>query len=206
MPPLRASLLGAGLLCAGLLCAGLLTGCLSGTPPSNHYLLTALAREVPEGSSPTIGVGPITIPEYLNRSGFVYLRQGNRVEVASFERWAEPLQKGIERVMTLNLSSLLDTQSVQAFPWPRSQAPDYAVKVNVLSLDANEARASLVAEWTLTEPGTGTTLQRRISRLEQPLGGAFSSALIAPAYSELIYQLSAEIATAIEQAGLDTSR
>ena len=121
-----------------LLIPVLLAGCLSATPPSNYYLLTAEAPDTPSGTSPSIGVGPIRVPEYLNRNGIVHLREGNQLQVSQFERWAEPLLDGIQRVMSINLAGELDTQSIQAFPWPRSRKPDYAVKLAVLGLDAGQ--------------------------------------------------------------------
>jgi len=38
------------------------------TPASKYYLLGADVTEFPVASSPSLGVGPIEIPEYLNRN------------------------------------------------------------------------------------------------------------------------------------------
>ena len=94
----------------------LLLGACGTTPASKYYLLSAETSRVPQGSTPSLGVGPIEIPEYLNRNALVYGREGNRLHVANFERWAEPLDSSIGRVVSLNLAALLDTQNVQRFP------------------------------------------------------------------------------------------
>ena len=178
----------------------LLAGCLSSTPPSNFYLLSARADGVPTGDSPGLGIGPIEIPEYLNRSGMVYSDGGEHLQISSFERWAEPLEDGLQRVLSLNLASLLDTQDIRTFPWAQQRAPEYAVQVRVLALDTKAARATLVAEWSLRRPADGELLERNISHLQQDLAGeAFAAALIAPAYSELLYQLSQLIADSIRR-------
>jgi len=176
----------------------LLSAC-SSTPDSEYYLLTALASGESNNESPSVGVGPIEIPQYLNRNSLVYHRAGNQVDVASFERWAEPLTDGLSRVISLNLSALLNTQSVQIFPWPQQYAPTYGVSVNVLELDAEGTRASLVAKWTIRRI-KGEIITRRLTRLNEPLGGSDSAAAITAAYSRLLLALSEEIAAGITAA------
>lgn len=177
--------------------AVLLAGCGS-SPRSNHYLLTAADAIAPAGESPSLGIGPIQIPEYLNRYDMVFNQQGNQVNVASSQRWAEPLGDGIQRVLSLNLATLLNTGNVRSFPWQVKRAPDYAVKINLLSLDANDQQATMTAEWLVYRPGTGGTVSRRISRLQIALPqGELRPAQVAPAYSDLLQQLSVIIARTI---------
>lgn len=177
-----------------VLCLGILSACGS-SPVSNYYLLSATGTPQGAEQSPSLGIGPIKIPEYLNRNGLVYNREGNLLHVASNERWAEPLVNGVERVMGLNLGRLLSTENVQSFPWHRSQQPDYAIRISLIALDANDQRASLTAEWVLEKPKADQFLIRRISTLAHELpSGAVTPAQIAPAYSELLEQLSQLIA------------
>jgi uncharacterized protein len=178
----------------------LLSACLSSSPPSNYYLLSAMAQGQTDGGTPSLGIGPVTIPEYLNRNSMVYSHNGNQLRIDSYERWAEPLTDGIERTISLNLARLLNTQSIQAFPWPKSLQPNYGIKLNVLAMDASEEQATLVAEWSINEPGSGTVSERRISRLQKALpGNAFQPELIAPVYSELLLELSELIAAQVRE-------
>jgi uncharacterized lipoprotein YmbA len=174
----------------------LLPACLSSTPPSNYYMLSATVATEPRGVEPSIGVGPITIPEYLNRQSMVYSREGNRLHIDPYERWAEPLQNGIARVVSLNLAALLGTQSIQIFPWSASRAPDYGLALNLLELDADTERAALVVEWKLRRPN-GQPVARQISHLSQPLDGTVSGERIAHAYSALLQQLAERVAREI---------
>jgi len=174
-----------------------LAGC-GTTPASTYYLLSAEATELPSGATPSLGIGPVEIPEYLNRNAFIYNRDGNKLHIASFERWAEPMDSGVSRVVSLNLASLLKTQNVQAYPWPNSERPEYAVAITLLSLDANDNHASLVAEWRLHRPQSGETIMRRISKIDYDMpAGPVTAAEVAPAYSELLHQLSEIIAAEI---------
>jgi uncharacterized lipoprotein YmbA len=177
----------------------LLVAACSSTPQSQYYLLTALASGQVNNESPSVGVGPIEIPQYLNRNSMVYHRQGNQVNIASFERWAEPLTDGLSRVVSLNLSALLNSQSVMLFPWPKQYAPEYGVSINVLELDTDGSQASLVAEWS-TRRTEGELITRRLSRLTEPLNSSDSASAIAAAYSRLLLSLSEEIAENIAAA------
>jgi uncharacterized lipoprotein YmbA len=176
----------------------LLAGCGS-SPPNNFYVLSAHEFPAPSGRAPTLGVGPITVPEYLGRQNMVYNRVENTLQVASLDMWAEPLSDGIQRVLILNLAGLLNTQDVSVFPWRPERAPQFGVEVNLLKLDANEDAAMLTADWLVSRPGDNTPTNRRISRLQLPLpGGAPEPEQVAAAYSTLLFQLSEIIAAAIE--------
>lgn len=175
----------------------LLVGCGS-SPANNYYLLSAHEFPTSSGDTPSVGVGPIVVPEYLNRKSMVYNRAGNTLQVASLDLWAEPLVDGIQRVMVLNLAGLLNTQDVQFFPWHPKSAPEYGVKVNLLQLEASGQQVLLTAEWLVYRAGTADPVQRRISRLQSPLPtGTVEAEQVAVAYSDLLYQLSNIIAAAI---------
>ena len=185
-------------LCMVLLLS-LLAACGS-SPRSNYYLLTTNVTEAPVGDGPSLGIGPIAVPDYLNRNGLVYSREGNQLQVSSTDRWAEPLESGIKRTVAINLAALLDTQDIRYFPWDPDNAPDYGVSISLLQLDANDQRALLAAEWRVFQPASGDSVTRRIVSLQQPLsGGALEIPQIAPAYSQLLAQLSQLISAAIEQ-------
>jgi uncharacterized lipoprotein YmbA len=176
-----------------------LLGC-GTTPASKYYLLSAEASSFPDGASPSVGVGPIEIPEYLNRNALIYSREGNRLHIANFERWAEPLDSSIGRVVRLNLASLLNTQNTQAYPWSENERPEYAVEVTVINMDANDQQARLIAEWHIYTPVNRETIARKISNLEYDMpAGPATAAEVAPAYSKLLLQLSEIIAAAISE-------
>jgi uncharacterized lipoprotein YmbA len=180
-----------------LCCAALLAGCGS-SPRHNYYLLTAGIEASPSGDAPALGVGPVTIPEYLSRESMVYNRRGNSLLVSDSERWAEPLGSGIARVVALNLSGLLQTQNVRLFPWHQQRAPDVGVKISVLMLDARADEAVLVAEWVLYRPGSAEPLERRLAQVNQPIQPkTLAGDAVAPAYSALFMRLSEIIATEI---------
>jgi uncharacterized lipoprotein YmbA len=175
----------------------LITACGS-TPRSNYYMLSAEAAGATGKSGPALGIGPVTVPEYLQRREMVLNRSANKLELADFDRWAEPLDAGILRVTALNLAALLQTQQVRVFPWRRSYQPDYGISIAVVQFAMRDATAELVAEWTITVPASGVSITQKISRLEAQARDAEPES-VAAAYSKLLAQLSEEIATVIRQ-------
>lgn len=183
----------------GCLCLSLwLTACGS-SPPSNFYRLTPTVVPTPGNQQPSLGIGPVDIPEFLDRNAMVYTRDGNQLSITGTERWAEPLDIGIKRVVGLNLSQLLHSENLRFFPWDVRQAPDYGVRITVLDLDASDGRATLVADWQVYSPGNDSVISRRISQFSQPLAsGQTVPAELPAAYSALLYQLSETVAAAIQ--------
>ncbi|MEP4147575.1 MAG: PqiC family protein [Halioglobus sp.] len=185
-------------LSVALLTALLLCAC-GTTPPSSHYRLTALPTLPTNANGPSLGVGPVNIPEYLNRDGMVRSDGGNSITIAGNERWAEPLGDGVTRVVILNLAGLLNTQDIRRFPWHPDRAPEIGIKLNVLTLDTETTRATLVAEWLVYRVNQDQPMARRLTRYEQPMPSADSTGKdIASTYSALLASLSQDIADEVK--------
>jgi len=76
----------------------ILAGCAK-TPPSRFYTLSPLSgSEAKAGAEKedhdlTIGVGPITLPDHLDRPQIVTRESSNVIELAEFDRWAGSLKE-----------------------------------------------------------------------------------------------------------------
>ena len=136
-----------------VLAAGLtLAGC-ADTPPTRFYTLSPL-EDAPGGTPPahlpelTVGVGPVTLPPYLDRPQLVTRAGGNRMVLADFDSWVEPLQGMFTRVLGENLALLLGTDDVLLLPQNRDFALDRQVEVDVTRFDVdNVGNAVLDAKW-----------------------------------------------------------
>lgn len=179
----------------GLLGLTLLLAACGSTPQSSYYHLSSKAGGG-ESNHPALGIGPIKIPEYLNRNAMVFKRGDNQLHIANFQRWAEPLEEGISRVMSLNLAGFLDTQNIRRYPWSRSETPDYGIQVWILSLDMTASEAVLLAEWRLNKPHSGSEVLRRIGHYKSAVKGADGAAM-SESYSLLLEKLSQDIADSI---------
>lgn len=183
----------------GIALITLLVGCGS-TPPSQHYLLTASGSgAMPVNKAPAIGVGPVVIPQYLNRDPLVRRDSSNRLLISATERWAEPLEDGILRVMGLNLADLLDTQNLRFFPWHPDYPPTYGVRLRIVRMDATADTATLIAEWFVYRLSDEAPVARQLSNTTVSLASSETDTnTLVGTYSELLLQLSKEIAKAIE--------
>src|SRR5919108_2844543 len=91
-------------------------GCAS--QPSRFYLLSAgpnaetASLEMSGRQGPTIGVGPVTLPRYVDRPQIVTRTSPYELKVAEFDRWGEALDPNFSRVLGENLALLLPSARV----------------------------------------------------------------------------------------------
>ena len=84
-----------------------MSGCAS-TPPTRFYVLPALSSaDTTSGVSTakrelTIGVGPVTLPAYLDRPQIVTRASRAKLNLADFDQWAASLQDSLPRVLAEN--------------------------------------------------------------------------------------------------------
>ncbi len=147
---------------AALLCAAaLLTAC-GGSPAVRHYLIapvagTGTATSLPAGT--VIGLGPVSVPDYLSRPQMALRTSVSTVEYRDGERWAEPFAENVRRVLKENLVAALAGATLRAYPWPRSEAVDYQVEVEITRFDAGASgTVVLEGQWSLQD-GHGTVLR-----------------------------------------------
>ncbi|MFQ5803507.1 MAG: membrane integrity-associated transporter subunit PqiC [Candidatus Methylomirabilales bacterium] len=185
--------------------ASMLGGCVGGkSKPSSFYVLSPLpdakaGKQVAAGERDVaIGIGPIDLPHYLDRTQIVIRASPNQLDFAEFDRWAEPLRDNFSRTLTENLSTLLATPHVAVFPWDGSTPIDYQVEVEVTRFEGDaDGNALLIARWSIFGKGVRELLVRRRSRFSKAAGAQDYEALVS-AMSRALANLSREIATAIE--------
>lgn len=144
-----------------------------------------------------VGVGPVKIAEYLNRPQMISRIRANEIQVQEFHRWAEPLKDSLPRVLAQNISWLLTSDLVFAFPWSSSVKPDYQVTVDVLRLDGRPGGdVWLEALWTLYD-GNRTVLQesRRASFTVTSTAPDFEQ--LVDAHNQLLFLLSLRISATL---------
>jgi uncharacterized protein len=190
-------------LVAVLVLSALFVGGCGTSPPSRFYLMTPL----PEADAPApagqrepgsaLGVGPVKLPAYLDRPEVVTRSSPNALQVAEFDRWAEPLEENFTRVLAMNLAVLAGTHRISIYPWPRSAPLDYQVTVTVDRFDAGaNSQVVLVARWHVLGGEEGRFVRSGRTVATQPVATADYEAL-AGVMSTSIATLAREIAAAI---------
>ena len=179
----------------------LVAGC-SDSPPTQFYTLSGM--QLPPGSlsmpRTVVGVGPVTLPDYLDRPQIVTRASGNRVVLASFHSWIEPVDSMFTRVLVGNLSSLLATDNVVTVPQRRPLPLDYEVEVDVDRFDADQTgRAVLDARWRVFGADGAELIGEGRSTIIEPSAEGDSYEAIVAAMSKALAEMSTEIASTIEQ-------
>jgi uncharacterized lipoprotein YmbA len=197
-----AKVLYSGIAAIFLLYLLLLWGCAS--KPPNYYVLHSLQSEVPDvkmvraGNDLSVGVGPITIPEYLDRPQMATRSTPDSLQFAEFDKWAEPLAKNLTRVIAENLAILLATDHVGIFPWLHSTQFQYQVTVDITQFERTpDGKVTLAARWNVLGDHGDSMLQTEMSRFSIPIDSTGYDA-IASAESRAVEALSREIATALK--------
>ncbi len=182
----------------------LLSGCIGrSSPPVTYYSL--LTDQQLGGGEPIaslrevkLGIGPVTIPDCLKRSQIAVREQGNQYQFNEFNRWAGVLEKDLTYVLGENLGQLLDIDSIGFFPWLPHFKPTYRVIIDVIHLTGSLEKGEAVfnVHWVVADGKGKTSLADARKTYRQPLENKTYPALV-KAESQLVAQLSREIATAI---------
>ena len=177
-------------------------GCVGpGTTQSPRlFVLTTTASPAPTNAGPSdlrLGVGPVEIPERLNRPQILTLAGPHEVKLSEFSQWAEPLEGSIPRVLAENLSRLVPTDRVSVYPWPSRESIELQVTVDIIRFEGQiGGNVSLAARWRLLQPSGPELQPLRLSRYTEPTDGDTTEALVA-ALSRILGALSADIAAEI---------
>jgi uncharacterized lipoprotein YmbA len=149
------------------------------------------------GEPPAVCVGPVAFPEYLDRPQIVSRTSGNRLKLAEFERWAEPIGPSFTRVLAENLSALLATERVKTSPWKGDGSIDYRITIAVVRFDGIPGgEVSLIARWGVLGPEGEELVSVRRSSIKAPTQMDGYEGLAA-AMSEAVAALSREIASVV---------
>jgi len=135
----------------------ILSGCvpIANSPNARFYNLCAVGKQANiklDAKDFIIGVGPVKIPEYLNRPQMVTVNKDKTITFAEFNRWAEPLDFALERIINEDLAIMLDGATIETFPWERTVTVKYQVIANVIRLE-NEFNEQLifVVQWSIVD-------------------------------------------------------
>lgn len=139
-------------LMAGCLFLSLLLSACGTSPPVRYFSLSSTASgEAHDADAEVVlGVGPLRMAQYLDRSQMVTRGEGAELQVDEFSRWAEPLDVAFHRVVSTDIDNMMAGVTVISFPWEsaaRAQV-DYRLLGDVLRFDADQSgRVVLETQW-----------------------------------------------------------
>ncbi|HSY08056.1 MAG TPA: PqiC family protein [Steroidobacteraceae bacterium] len=139
--------------------ASLLGACQSS--PATHYF--ALAEIAPSAARATLSVQipirveRVTIPGELDRLELVRRSTSNQLQIATFERWAAPLEDMIRRVAAADLAARFAPGTMASPNEPAAGEPRRHLYIDVQEFAADEHGAvTLHAAWLLQTPNAAS--------------------------------------------------
>ena len=177
-----------------------LAGC-APSQPTRYYTLSAAAAPAGaprSGQGLVIGLGPLTLPPYLDRPDIVTRAGAHQMRLGDFSQWAEPLEPLLARVMAEDLYALTGASDVIPVPQRGDLPLDRVVEVDFTRFDASEAgEVTLDARWRVYRGDHDTLVASGRSQIAEQGAAVPDYDAIVAAMSRAVGQLSAEIATAI---------
>lgn len=172
------------------------TAC-SRSPRSSFYTLVPQAAppaQALSAAAPSVSVGPVTIPELVDRPQIVVRVAENRVEVLESHRWAEPLKSEIPRLVAQDLGRMLGSSRVSSYGQSAGADATYRVLVDIVRLEAAPGDAATVqALWTVRR---GSARIKGESLVREKVSGPGYDQLVS-ACSRALAAVSSDIAKAI---------
>ncbi|NCF24920.1 MAG: hypothetical protein GWP60_10295 [Gammaproteobacteria bacterium] len=178
-----------------------LGGCGS-SPPVNYYDLQALETGYAADGEKSIavGVGPLSTPDYLSRSQIVMRKSDSTVFFDDFNRWVEPVDDAIYRIVSENIDSLIAEAVVVAFPYTHIANLDYQVIGRISRFDVGpDGRAVMQIQWSVIGPGDAFVIQPRRVRYEAIAAQPGDYPALARAMSEVLQEFSRDVANSLER-------
>lgn len=183
--------------------SALLTGCaslLGGSPPITYYALTSTSAgdgTRPPADDRIVAVQTARLPEYLNQKGIVTRTEANELNVAANSQWAGTLDDNITKVIVADLSKLLETTRIVAYPVSAALPVDRVVQIDISRFEAESGgNVQLSAQWIIFGDGGRSYVQiEGGSYMASAKDGDYRS--IAAAMSRALGDLSHDIATSL---------
>ena len=178
----------------------LLAGCVT-TPGARFYTLNATPVEAaPESANLSLALGPIDLPEYLERPQIVTRAGDNRLDVDEFNRWGGRLEEEIVRVLVVHLGRRLGTDRVYSYPSRIGADTDYRLVLEFRRFDGVlGGEVVLEAAWSLVDDRNASVLETGQASYRRGLESTDYSDYAA-ALSALLARLGDDLAAALLEA------
>ncbi len=187
----------------------LLSGCMHDSKSVQFYMLNAdsgvvsTARVPVSANAPVIGLGPIRIPEYLNRPQMIVAISDNQYQLSEDHRWAERLDQNISLALIKALPRQLGTDRIMRYPWTQRQVVDYQVGIDILEFNVDASGQSrLIAQWYVKRKDKPTIDKRSVYQFP---ASTTDYGVMVKAQSQCLTKLGEEIAVTLRQLMASTS-
>jgi uncharacterized lipoprotein YmbA len=165
-------------------------------PPATGSVVPAATAPAGAFATVGLGVGPVTLPAYLQRPQLVARVDETQVRVHEYARWSAPLARLFSEAVAEHLMTTLRPRNVSVYPWPAADRPALSVRIAVQQFETVLPDAAVLrARWEVVDRMGNPLAPARTSEYRT---AAPTDPTEAPAaLSQLVGMLAAEIAAAL---------
>lgn len=203
--PSMTTFIGTAAVRTAALLACVLLGACSSAPKENFYTLNPAAAAPANDASTNAGaafgiaVGPVRVPEIVDRPQLVVRRGPTQIDLLEQHRWAQPLRAEIAQAIASGLRAQLPSARVALDRDAAAQHADVRVTVDVSRFDAVPGDAVTVQALWSVRPANDRPPLAGQSTSREPLAGTDNED-IARAFARAVASVSRDIATSVAAA------
>ena len=171
------------------------------TKSSQYYVLDAKVEKSDSDklSNIALGVGPISIPGYIDRPQIVTKTDTPKIQIQECARWAEPMDEMFTRALTQNIQILTKSQQIYSHPWSNASEFKYRLQAKVIKFENNlDGDALLIVHWALIGDTNSSEAMVKNTRYDVLSKGTDVSSNV-NALNEAVAQFANDIVKTLEQ-------
>ena len=173
------------------------------SPPARYFALNPIDAEYHQDPDDAVilGLGPLRIPDYLNRSQIVTRDVEAEMQVDEFSRWTEPLSIAIPRIVATDIDNLLDQIVVIMYPYDvqvRSYV-SYRLIGDVNRFDADQSGLTFLdVQWGIVDADGKMVVPVRRNRYQAQATPGDDLNNVVSAMNDALSQFSRDVARRLE--------
>ncbi len=153
------------------------SGCISvpKSPSPRFYALQTVSedsalKKISVAGDALIGIGPVKIPEYLNRPQIVTQSADKTLKFSQFDRWGESLDLAVARLTREDLNIILPDTKLLLYPWNAAVPIRYRISIEIVQLDSVlDGDLTFAAQWLVIDMQRMTTLKIKRTTFKQAI-------------------------------------
>jgi uncharacterized lipoprotein YmbA len=149
----------------------------SDSQPLRYYLLqpNAVAQKLPRQTNINVTLQTIHVPAYLDRLQLTSYNQRQQVIIASLDRWAEPLDENLNRVLKENLSRHLQGGRITSQTKQETAAETLKLQLTINSFDGILGEhVSVDIRWMIIRNGVSEQIKQGRFTDNTPIGNSYA--------------------------------
>ena len=167
-----------------------LAGCIGGKSPASRFYTLApqgnVSIPVRSGPDVLLMVGPVSVPDYLDRQQIVTRSGRNEIVIDEFNRWGGSFEGEVTRALVAGISNRLAPGSVEVLPWKPvalfAAARTYLLPISIARFDGVPGEMVVLnARWEVVMKKDGKDEPLRLSEvtITEKIDGPGYDALVA---------------------------